>query len=105
MMTYSVAMIVQHYVFAGMIMLLPHIINFLMYFYWRMMNQKYPDNPKWKIVKWGKVREDGTMEVPNRLTLKWVRPYHFRMTEKQASYAMYMRTVCRGLQRLMLMPL
>ena len=86
------ALVVQHYLLAGMVMLLPHIINFIMYFYWRMMHRKYPDDPKWKITKWGSVREDGTLEVPNRLTLKWVLPYHFPMTEKQATYAMYLLT-------------
>ncbi len=86
------ALVVEHYLFAGIVMLMPHIINFLMYFYWRIMQQRHPEDPKWKIVKWGKVREDGTLEVPNRLTLKWVLPYHFRMTEKQATYAMYMMT-------------
>ena len=86
------ALVVQHYLIAGIIMLFPHIINFLMYFYWRVMQHRHPDDPKWKIVKWGKVREDGTLEVPNRLTLKWVLPYHFRMTEKQATYSMYLLT-------------
>jgi len=75
------AMIVtQGFIISGFIMLIPHTINFLMYVYWRL--KKYPT------VKFGKVREDGTLEVPNPLTLKWVLPYYFRMTEKNASYAM-----------------
>ena len=86
------ALVVQHYLFAGIIMLFPHIINFLMYLYWRIQHKRHPDDEKWKIVKWGRVREDGTLEVPNRLTLKWVLPYYFRMTEQQATYAMYLLT-------------
>ena len=62
-------------------MLLPHTINFWMYVYWRV--KKYPQ------VKFGKVREDGTLEVPNNLTLKWVLPYYRNVTERQATYAMY----------------
>ncbi|MFO7619362.1 MAG: hypothetical protein R6W91_06905 [Thermoplasmata archaeon] len=31
--------------------------------------------------------------MPNRLTLKWVLPYHFRMTEVQVVYSMYMLTL------------
>jgi len=62
-------------------MLIPHTINFLMYVYWRV--KKYPQ------VKFGKTRYDGTLEVPNNLTLKWVLPYYFRAMEKQSTYAMF----------------
>ena len=65
-------------------MLIPHTVNFLMYVYWKI--KKYP------AVKFGKVREDGTLEVPNPLTLKWVLPYYYRLTEKQATYAMFLLT-------------
>jgi len=85
--------VMQHYLFAGIVMLFPHIINFLMYLYWRIQHRRFPDDPRWKIVKFGSIREDGTLEVPNRLTLKWVLPYHFRMTEKQVVYSMYMLTL------------
>jgi UDP-N-acetylglucosamine--dolichyl-phosphate N-acetylglucosaminephosphotransferase len=87
------ALVIQHYLIAGIIMLMPHIINFLMYLYWRIMNSRHPDDPRWKIVKFGKIRPDGTLEVPNRLTLKWLLPYHFRMTEQQVVYSMYVLTL------------
>jgi len=77
----GVMIVMQGYIFSGFIMLLPHTINFLMYVYWRV--RKYPQ------VKFGKVREDGTLEVPNNLTLKWVLPYYRKATERQATYAMY----------------
>jgi UDP-N-acetylglucosamine--dolichyl-phosphate N-acetylglucosaminephosphotransferase len=76
------AMIVtQGFIISGFVMLIPHTFNFLLYIYWRL--KKYPMD------KFGKVREDGTLEVPNPLTLKWVLPYYFRMTEKTAGYAMF----------------
>ena len=81
----GVLIVMQGYIVSGFVMLLPHTINFLMYVYWRTM--KYPQ------VKFGKVREDGTLEVPNNLTLKWVLPYYKRVTEKQATYAMYAVTI------------
>lgn len=87
------ALVIQHYLFAGIVMLMPHIINFLMYLYWRIMHSRHPEDPRWAIVKFGKVRGDGTLEVPNRLTLKWVLPYHFRMTEQQVVYSMYLLTL------------
>ncbi|MDP2216036.1 MAG: UDP-N-acetylglucosamine-1-phosphate transferase [Methanolobus sp.] len=73
--------VIQGFVISGFIMLIPHTVNFLLYVYWRAM--KFP------VAKFGKTREDGTLEVPNPLTLKWVLPYYYRVTEKQATYAMY----------------
>jgi len=76
------AMIVtQGFIISGFIMLIPHTVNFLMYVYWRL--KKFP------VAKFGKVRADGTLEVPNPLTLKWFLPYYFHITEKRASYAMF----------------
>ena len=77
----GVMIVMKGFIFSGFIMLLPHTINFLMYVYWRA--RKYPQ------VKFGKVRDDGTLDVPNNLTLKWVLPYYTNVTEKQATYAMY----------------
>lgn len=77
----GVMIVMKGFIFSGFIMLLPHTINFLMYVYWRV--KKYPQ------VKFGKVRQDGTLEVPNNLTLKWVLPYYRNVTERQATYAMY----------------
>lgn len=67
-------------------MLIPHTVNLLMYVYWRMDTQKYPR------VKFVHIRKDVTIEVPNPLTLKWVLPYYFRMTEKQEAAEMYALT-------------
>jgi UDP-N-acetylglucosamine--dolichyl-phosphate N-acetylglucosaminephosphotransferase len=75
--------VTQGFIISGFIMLIPHTVNFLMYVYWRLNEQKYP------MVKFGSQRDDGTIAVPNPLTLKWVLPYYFRMTERQGAYAMY----------------
>lgn len=76
--------VIQGFIISGFIMLIPHTVNFLMYVYWKI--KKYPH------VKFGKIREDGTLDVPNNLTLKWVLPYYYRLTEKQATYAMFLLT-------------
>ena len=83
--TIGALIVMQGFLISGFVMLLPHTINFIMYVYWRV--KKYPP------VKFGKVRDDGTLEVPNPLTLKWVLPYYRRVTERQATYAMYAVTV------------
>jgi UDP-N-acetylmuramyl pentapeptide phosphotransferase/UDP-N-acetylglucosamine-1-phosphate transferase len=77
----GVMIVMQGFIVSGFIMLIPHTINFLMYVYWRV--KKYPQ------VKFGRTRDDGTLEVPNNLTLKWVLPYYFKVTERQSTYAMY----------------
>jgi UDP-N-acetylglucosamine--dolichyl-phosphate N-acetylglucosaminephosphotransferase len=76
--------VIQGFIISGFIMLIPHTVNFLMYVYWII--KKYPH------VKFGKIREDSTLEVPNNLTLKWVLPYYYRLNEKQATYAMFLLT-------------
>jgi UDP-N-acetylglucosamine--dolichyl-phosphate N-acetylglucosaminephosphotransferase len=88
----GVGIISGGFLVSGFIMLIPHTINFLMYVYWRIMHKLRPEDERWRIVKFGRIREDGTLEVPNPLTLKWVLPYYFRVTEKQAVLAMYSLT-------------
>ena len=77
--------VIQGFIISGFIMLIPHTINFLMYGYWRL--RKYP------VAKFGQDRGDGILEVPNPLTLKWVLPYYYNVTERQATYAMYLLTM------------
>jgi UDP-N-acetylglucosamine--dolichyl-phosphate N-acetylglucosaminephosphotransferase len=89
----GLAIIIRGYHFSGFIMLLPHTINFLMYVYWRIQHRRKPDDPSYKIVKFGRVRKDGTLRVPNQFTLKWVLPYKYKMTEKQAVNVMYLVTI------------
>ncbi|WP_245747973.1 MraY family glycosyltransferase [Methanolobus profundi] len=81
----GIIIVIQGFIISGFIMFIPHTINFLMYAYWRAM--KFP------VAKFGKEREDRTLEVPNPLTLKWVLPYYYRVTEKQATWAMYAVTI------------
>lgn len=89
----GVTIVTHGFLVSGFVMLIPHTVNFLMYVYWRVMHKLHPDDERWRIVKFGRVRDDGTLEVPNGLTLKWALPYRWRMTEKQAVLAMYALTI------------
>lgn len=80
----GIFIVIQGFIISGFIMLIPHTINFLMYVYWRI--KRYPQT------KFGEIRDDGTIKVPNRLTLKWFFAYYKRLTEKQATYIMYLLT-------------
>ncbi len=68
----------------GVVALFPHIVNFLMYVIWKIK--------KIGEVKFGRLRSDGTLIVPNNLTLKWFLPYYFRLNERQATALMYLVT-------------
>ncbi len=61
--------------FIGFIMLIPHTVNFLMYVYYRITKGEW--------IKFGKVREDNTIEVPHPFKIHWVLPYYYRVNEEQ----------------------
>ncbi|UCH89779.1 MAG: UDP-N-acetylglucosamine-1-phosphate transferase [Thermoplasmata archaeon] len=85
----GICIIIKGFYISGFIMLIPHTVNFLLYVYWRFQRWRKPDDDRYKSVKFGKLRSDGTLEVPNNLTLKWILPYYFRMTEKQTVLGLY----------------
>lgn len=76
------------YYTAGVVALIPHEVNFMQYVYWRTRRKLNPADDRFKEKKFGRVRPDATIEVPNRLTLKWVLPAWRPMTEKTATRTM-----------------
>ena len=80
----------------AIVILIPHITNFLMYMVWRIK--------KLGNVKFGKIRDDGTLEVPNKWTLKWTFPYYFRLTEHQTMWILYILTTVFGIIGLIFVP-
>jgi UDP-N-acetylglucosamine--dolichyl-phosphate N-acetylglucosaminephosphotransferase len=81
----GIVIILQKLELIGFVMLIPHIVNFLMYAYWKIKGIPH--------VKFGRVCEDGTLEVPNPLTLKWLLPYYFKVTERTCVLFTYCLTV------------
>jgi UDP-N-acetylglucosamine--dolichyl-phosphate N-acetylglucosaminephosphotransferase len=86
----------QGFLISGIIMLLPHTVNFLMYFYWRVQRKichiRGTPPGEYDSFKFGRLRDDGTISVPNRLTLKWLPPYYYPMTERTVVRIMYALT-------------
>ncbi len=80
----------------GMILMFPHIVNFLMYVVWKIK--------KLGNVKFGRIREDNTLDVPNPWTLKWTFPYFFRLTEHQTMWILYFITTVFGFIGLIAVP-
>jgi UDP-N-acetylglucosamine--dolichyl-phosphate N-acetylglucosaminephosphotransferase len=74
----------------GLILLTPHIINFLLYVYWKFFSRA-------PFQKFGSVRPDGTVNVPNPFTLKWIPGYYLRVTESQSVLIMYAVTILFGI--------
>ena len=91
--TIGISIILNNFIIAGVVMLIPHIVNFLMYVFWRVMRKLQPYNMKWRLVKFGKVNSDGSLNVPNPFTLKWILPYYFKISEFQVVVAMYLLTL------------
>jgi|WetSurMetagenome_2_1015567.scaffolds.fasta_scaffold26283_2 UDP-N-acetylglucosamine--dolichyl-phosphate N-acetylglucosaminephosphotransferase len=88
--------VLNHLELFGIVILIPHIINFLMYVVWKIK--------KVGEVKFGGLREDGTLIVPNPLTFKWLFPYYYRLTEHQTMWIMYAITMLFGMIALIIVP-
>jgi len=82
--------------FFGIIILIPHIINFLMWAYWKRIMHRVPHE------KFARVMEDGTLEAPNRLTMKYLVISLFRLTERQAVMVLYGITAFFGVVSLVI---
>jgi len=82
-------LVVNNFLWFGIFILMPHIINFIMDTY-TIVFKKTPDQ------KFGRVRKDGTIEPPKTMkykSLKFLIVSWFRLTERQAVFALYGVTV------------
>ena len=88
--------VIQEYWWLGFFILIPHTVNFLLWLVWLIMMRRHPEEyleEDGYHKKFGSLRRDGTLEVPNRLTLKWIPNYYWRLTEKQSTIIAYFVTV------------
>ncbi len=75
---------------AGVIMLAPHILDFLLFAFVKASRRPF--------IKYAKVRPDGTILAPYPFKLKFLLPYYFSLTERQTVWWLYLLTaVCCGL--------
>ena len=87
---------VQQYWWFGFFILIPHTINFLLWLIYLLKIRKDPAkylNERGTHHKFGKIKDDGIIEVPNRLTLKWIPNFYFSLTEKQSTMISYSFTL------------
>ena len=88
--------VVQEFWFFGFFILIPHTLNFMLWLIWLYKMKFDPSNylePNGKHKKFGKVEENGTIKVPNMLTLKWIPNYYFPITERDSTQIMYLITI------------
>jgi len=71
----------------GMVILTPHIINFILWIYWKMNMHVYPHK------KFAKLLPDGTIKPPNKLTLKYLVTSLFKVRELRATIILYAITI------------
>jgi len=88
--------VIQELWWFGFFILIPHTFNFILWIIWLYLMRKNPEeylesNGKHK--KFGEIREDGTLEVPNVLTLKWIPNYYYRLNEEQSTRICYSITL------------
>ncbi len=80
--------------FFGVIILFPHIVNFLMWIIWCIRRLPH--------IKFARVNGDGTIRPPNWLSMKYLVTKLFRLTEPQAVLVCYAITTFFGIIGLIL---
>ncbi len=94
----GIFLVANHLELFGILMLIPHIINFLMDT-WILTIKKIPD------IKFGRIRKDGTIAPPGTMRFKSIKfflTYYLHLTEKQAVLIIYLPTIFFGIMGLML---
>jgi len=94
--TIGCLIVVQKYWWFGFVILIPHIFNFILWIIWLGLMKSKPEvytigNGEHK--KFGSVLTDGTIEVPNTLTLKWIPNYYWKMDEPTSTFVNYFITL------------
>ena len=87
--------VIQQYWWFGFFILIPHTINFILWIIWLIMIRLDSSNyleSNGSHKKFGEISEAGYIRVPNRLTLKWIPNYYFKLNEKDSVIILYFFT-------------
>ena len=90
--TIGVLIAIQNYWWFGFFILIPHTFNFILWLVWLYLMKIAPSHHLDKHgnhTKFGSISESGAINVPSRLTLKWIPNYYFNLNEKQSTELMY----------------
>ena len=81
--------VIQELWWFGFFIMIPHTLNFLLWVTWLILIKKDPATyleSDGKHKKFGKVSKDGYIVVPNRLTLKWIPNYYYKIDENKSVF-------------------
>ncbi len=90
--TIGAIIVIQEYWWFGFFILMPHTFNFLLWIIWLFLMRSNPDkylDETGNHTKFGEVGDDGTIIVPNILTLKWMPNYYFGLNERNTVLALH----------------
>lgn len=80
--------VIQNLWWFGFFILIPHTFNFLLWIYWLYLMNINPDehlNRDGNHSKFGYIRSNKTLAVPNNYTLKWIANYNFDIDESTST--------------------
>tara|TARA_B100001250_G_scaffold413855_1_gene449493 strand:+ start:10898 stop:11887 length:990 start_codon:yes stop_codon:yes gene_type:complete len=87
--------VIQEYWWFGFFILIPHTFNFVLWMIWLILMKINPEKyieVDGEHKKFGEVGKDGSLIVPNTLTLKWIPNYYLNITERTSTLIMYSLT-------------
>lgn len=99
--TIGCAIVLQEYWWFGFFIMIPHTLNFILWVIWlclmRVDSKAYLKQDGTH-QKFGFVGQDGKIDAPNNLTLKWMVSNYFKATEYQSVIILYSITIifCLG---------
>lgn len=82
--TIGVGIVANGLFLAGIVMLSPHVLDFLLFVYGKASGRPF--------IKFGSLRPDGTISAPYPFKMKFLPTYYFRLTERQAVHVLYAMT-------------
>jgi len=89
-------LVIQEFWLFGIFILFPHIINFFQWLYWLYLMHFSSDlylNIDGDYTKFGYLNDEGKLQVPNSLTLKWIPCKWYNYSEKESTILMYCITL------------
>ena len=84
--TIGCVLVIKEYYIFGIIILIPHIIDFIFWFYESRILKK-------RFKKFGYINNDGTINSPTPMKLKFTLPFYYSMKEKEVVNSLYLLTL------------
>ena len=87
--------VIQEFWWFGFFILIPHTFNFILWVIWLYLIKKSPEQyltDTGSHQKFGMIDDHGFIVVPNRLTLKWIPNFYFKINENDTVKLLHLLT-------------